>query len=78
MNKEIYSGNLFKLQTKYILKETFKNLLPEGLFNLPKSGFGVPVGDWLRNELKLELLDLTKDELLIKQNIFNIKYYIHL
>jgi asparagine synthase (glutamine-hydrolysing) len=61
-------------QTKYILKETFKNLLPEGLFNLPKSGFGVPVGDWLRNELKLELLDLTKDELLIKQNIFNINY----
>ena len=61
-------------QTKYILKETFKNMLPEGLFNLPKSGFGVPIGDWLRNELKLELLDLTKDELLIKQNIFNIKY----
>jgi len=61
-------------QTKYILKETFKNMLPIGLFNLPKSGFGVPVGDWLRNELKFELLDLTKDELLIKQNIFNINY----
>ena len=61
-------------QTKYILKDTFKNMLPEGLFNLPKSGFGVPVGDWLRNELKLELLNLTRDELLIKQNIFNVNY----
>ena len=61
-------------ETKFILKDTFKNMLPTGLFNLPKSGFGVPVGDWLRNDLKGELLELTKNELLIKQNIFNIDY----
>jgi asparagine synthase (glutamine-hydrolysing) len=61
-------------ETKYILKDTFKNMLPKGLFNLSKSGFGVPVGDWLRNELKFELLDLTNAELIINQDIFNLNY----
>jgi asparagine synthase (glutamine-hydrolysing) len=58
-------------ETKFILKDTFKDMLPKGLFNKPKSGFGVPVGDWLRNDLKDELINLTNREYLIHQNIFN-------
>jgi asparagine synthase (glutamine-hydrolysing) len=61
-------------ETKFILKDTFKDLLPKGLFNKPKKGFGVPVGDWLRNDFKDELISLTNREYLIDQNIFNENY----
>lgn len=59
---------------KYILKETFRHLLPEGLFELPKSGFGVPVGNWLRQHLRQELLQLSQPELLERQGLFQPAY----
>jgi len=58
-------------ETKYILKDTFKKMLPKGLFDMQKSGFGVPVGDWLRSELRIELISLTNEQFLHKQKIFN-------
>jgi len=40
---------------KAILKDAFGELLPTEVFTRRKTGFGVPIGRWLRNEL-LELL----------------------
>ena len=57
--------------TKRILKETFSNMLPKGLFDLSKSGFGIPIGDWLRGELKIELQYLSRIDFLEEQGIFN-------
>lgn len=57
--------------TKRILKETFSDMLPKGLFNLSKSGFGIPIGDWLRGELKKELEYLSRIDFLNEQGIFN-------
>jgi asparagine synthase (glutamine-hydrolysing) len=57
-------------KTKRILKETFEDMLPKGLFSFPKSGFGIPIGDWMRNELKSDLIFLIDKEFLIKQGIF--------
>ena len=65
---------------KHILKEAFKDYFPKGFLNKTKKGFGVPVGDWLRSELKSELLSYTNKEFLIKQNIFDfeaIKKLVH-
>jgi asparagine synthase (glutamine-hydrolysing) len=56
---------------KHILKEAFKDYFPRGFLNKTKKGFGVPVGDWLRSELKSELLSYTNKEFIIKQNIFD-------
>jgi len=44
---------------KYILKKLLAKYVPEELFERPKMGFGVPIGHWLRNELKDLLLDLS-------------------
>jgi|SRR5690625_241021 len=57
---------------KYILKEAFKEYFPKNHFNLPKKGFGIPVGDWLRNELKEELLTFIAIDFLEAQAIFHI------
>jgi len=63
-----------KGQTKMILKDTFKDHLPEGLFSLPKSGFGVPVGDWLRDSLRDELISYIDPAFIQDQGIFNLDY----
>ncbi|HTP42244.1 MAG TPA: asparagine synthase (glutamine-hydrolyzing) [Nitrospiria bacterium] len=38
--------------TKKIFRETFGPLFPAGFFDRPKQGFAVPVGEWLRGELR--------------------------
>lgn len=56
---------------KHLLKESFKKYFPKGFLNKSKKGFQVPVGDWLRTSLRLELLHYTEKQLIEKQNIFN-------
>ena len=38
--------------SKYILKELAYRHVPKTLLDRPKSGFGVPLADWLRNDLR--------------------------
>ena len=63
---------LHKWSKKHILKEAFKNEFPEGFLEKSKHGFGVPVGDWLRNGLKNELLSYIEPHFLKQQNMFNV------
>lgn len=63
-----------KGNTKKILKDTFQQMLPNGLFVMPKSGFGIPVGDWLRESLKQELQELSQKDFIVDQGIFNQDY----
>ena len=58
---------------KYILKETFKDMLPPETVNFRKRGFGVPVDLWFRNELKTEIENLLSKDLIERQGIFNYK-----
>ncbi len=39
-------------QTKYILKKLFRGRLPDEVLFRPKKGFGLPLPQWLRKELK--------------------------
>ncbi len=69
--------NDFKLRgnnKKYILKETFKDILPRHIISAPKHGFGVPVGEWLKKELKNDLLDLTERNFIKNQGLFQYEY----
>lgn len=56
---------------KHILKEAFKNYFPKDFLDKSKKGFGVPVGDWLRANLKNELLSYCDKSFVEKQKIFN-------
>jgi asparagine synthase (glutamine-hydrolysing) len=67
------SMKLKGLQRKYILLETFKDLLPSSLHLRPKQGFEVPISAWLKNELKDMLEDYLSPQLLEEQGIFSSK-----
>jgi asparagine synthase (glutamine-hydrolysing) len=41
---------------KAILEDAFADLVPRNVFRRPKTGFGVPIDRWLRNELRDVLL----------------------
>lgn len=59
---------------KIILKDSFKDLLPDELFHAPKHGFGVPVSDWLENSLNDQLLEYADEDFLQSQGLFETSY----
>ena len=56
---------------KVILMETFKELLPPSLHKRPKWGFEMPIGAWLRKDLKFLIDEYLAEDHIKKQNIFN-------
>ena len=64
------SHKLHKGRSKYLLKETFKDILPPSLYNRPKAGFEIPISRWLKTDLRF-LIDqyLGKDKI-EEQGIF--------
>jgi len=56
---------------KHILLETFKDLLPPLLYNRPKWGFEMPIGAWLRKELKFLIDEYLHKDRVERQGIFD-------
>lgn len=62
------------LKTKYLLKKAAKGLLPGGIINRRKKGFGIPISRWLKDELKDFMLDYLSEERIKRQGFFNYPY----
>ncbi|MCH9814003.1 MAG: asparagine synthase (glutamine-hydrolyzing) [Epsilonproteobacteria bacterium] len=63
---------------KYLLKEITHKYIPKSMMDRPKMGFGVPIQEWFKEELKeyfLHYLDVTRLE---KEDIFNTQEVIRL
>jgi asparagine synthase (glutamine-hydrolysing) len=61
---------LHKGQSKYILKETFKDMLPPSLIDRPKAGFEVPISRWLKTDLKFLIEQNLAEDRIREQGIF--------
>jgi len=57
-----------------ILKDILTKYIPKELFERKKTGFGIPINKWLRNELKYLIETHMNDTLIKEQNIFNTQY----
>jgi asparagine synthase (glutamine-hydrolysing) len=64
-----------KGRQKKILRDILKEYIPEDVFNQPKRGFAVPIGDWMRNELKQEFLASLDDEFLNRVPNLDVKTF---
>ncbi len=56
---------------KHPLRTILNELVPRELFNRPKMGFGIPLGDWLRGPLRDWAEDLLSEERLLCEGWFN-------
>ena len=58
-------------KTKIILKNSFKNILPDDIIERKKMGFGVPLDHWFRNELKEMAYDTLLSKRCAERGYFN-------
>jgi asparagine synthase (glutamine-hydrolysing) len=61
-----------KGRQKKILRDILKEYIPEEVFNQPKRGFAVPIGNWMRSELKEEFMTALNDDFLNKVPNLNV------
>ena len=70
-----YRTNLYQKvddrEGKIILKKILAKYIPSDLIDRPKSGFAIPVGKWIKNDLKEWTFDLLSDDSLGMHNLFN-------
>jgi asparagine synthase (glutamine-hydrolysing) len=61
---------LRKGRSKVVLKQAFADLMPPGLANRPKMGFGVPIDRWFRGPLAEELRAVLLDPVALSRGMF--------
>jgi asparagine synthase (glutamine-hydrolysing) len=68
-------------ETKQILKDVARSLVPAELIDRPKMGFGIPRAEWLRTGMKEMLVDTLTDSTAIQRGWFEsseVKKVIHM
>jgi len=56
--------------TKYLLKRSLQGLVPDDILHRPKKGFGIPVGPWIRGELRGLFQDTLDTTRIARQGLF--------
>jgi asparagine synthase (glutamine-hydrolysing) len=56
---------------KWLVRQVLYQHVPAGLVDRPKTGFSIPIDDWLRGPLKSWASDLLSPARLQRQNLFN-------
>ncbi len=59
---------------KYLLRRAFKDVLPKEVLRRSKMGFGVPIAEWFRGELKSYVRDVLLDEATLRRGYFDPAY----
>ena len=58
-------------ETKHILKDVARSLVPADLIDRPKMGFGIPRAEWLRTGMKEMIIDTLTDSTATQRGWFN-------
>jgi len=58
-------------ETKHILKDVARSLVPSELIDRPKMGFGIPRAEWLRAGMKEMVIDTLTDDTATQRKWFN-------
>jgi asparagine synthase (glutamine-hydrolysing) len=61
-------------ETKFLLREAMKGILPDEILTRPKMGFPVPVGNWFRREFRHIVGEYVLSERSLRRGIFNMDF----
>jgi asparagine synthase (glutamine-hydrolysing) len=61
-------------QLKYLLRKVAARYIPAELVNLPKQGFGFPVGRWMRSDLRKLVTSRLESSRFVDAGIFRADY----
>jgi asparagine synthase (glutamine-hydrolysing) len=62
------------LHTKHIFKRAVRGLVPDEILDRPKQGFGVPIQQWINDELREYIRDVVTDARATSRGYFEPKY----
>jgi asparagine synthase (glutamine-hydrolysing) len=68
------SYKLHGFTSKYILKKSVHDLLPDFVTKRGKKGFGVPVAEWLKKDLRSLARDMLSPQRIARMGLFNPAY----
>jgi asparagine synthase (glutamine-hydrolysing) len=68
------SLKLAKGETKHILKRAVTDLVPAEILNRPKQGFGIPIQEWINQQLREQIHDVLRDQRTRQRGYLNPKY----
>lgn len=63
---------------KWLLKQVLYDYVPKEFFNRPKWGFGIPLQQWLSDELRFLLEDYVNEKVLSELEFYNVSEILHL
>jgi asparagine synthase (glutamine-hydrolysing) len=62
------------LETKHLFKRAVADLVPEEVLNRPKQGFGVPIQQWINQQLRERIRDTLTDSRFRERGIISAQY----
>ena len=67
----MYRNKIKGFETKHILKDVARSLVPTKLIDRPKMGFGIPRAEWMRTAMKEMVIDTLTDLTFTQRGWFN-------
>ena len=65
------------ISTKRILKDIVHEYVPAEMMNRPKTGFTLPISNWLRSDLSYLLDEYLNEKRLLESNLFNTEFLLN-
>lgn len=68
------SLKLVQQETKYLLKRAVKEIVPAEILNRPKQGFGVPIQEWINQQLRSRLRETLTETRTLQRGYLEAQY----
>jgi asparagine synthase (glutamine-hydrolysing) len=59
------------MRSKFLFKRALRGLLPDRILNRPKKGFGIPVAQWFRGPLRVQMREVLSAERVRRDGFFD-------